>query len=61
MTYYRRQRMESFKRAMFAERLSQSTAAAPSAEFDPQDDKSHSIWVPGVLTHSGLAAGQLAS
>jgi hypothetical protein len=60
MTYYRRQRMESFKRAMFAERLSESSAAQQS-EFDPQEERSQAIWVPGVLTHSGLAAGRLAS
>ena len=61
MTYYRRQRLESFKRAMFAERLSESSAASQQAEFDPQEEKASTIWVPGVLTHSGLAAGQLAS
>ena len=61
MTYYRRQRLESFKRAMFAERLSESSAASQQAEFDPREEKTHSILVPGVLTHAGLAAGQLAS
>jgi hypothetical protein len=53
--------MESFKRAMFAERLSESSAASQQAEFDPQEEKSHSILVPGILTRAGLAAGQLAS
>lgn len=61
MTYYRRQRLESFKRAMFAERLSERSAASQQSEFDPQEEKAHTILVPGVLTHSGLAAGQLAS
>jgi hypothetical protein len=60
MTYYRRQRMESFKRAMFAERLSESTSAQAS-EFDSQDETASTILVPGILTHAGLAAGQLAS
>jgi hypothetical protein len=60
MTYYRRQRLESFKRAMFAERLSESSAASQQAEFDPQEE-AHSILVPGILTNAGLAAGQLAS
>ena len=60
MTYYRRQRMESFKRAMFAERLSESTSSQ-AGEFDSQDEKASTILVPGILTHAGLAAGQLAS
>ena len=59
MTYYRRQRMESFKRAMFAERLNES-AAARTAEFETQED-APAIWVPGIRTHAGLEAGQLAS
>jgi hypothetical protein len=61
MTYYRRQRLESFKRAMFAKLLNESTAATQAAEFEPQEEKAHTIWVPGVLTHAGLGSGQLAS
>jgi hypothetical protein len=51
--------MESFKRAMFAERLNES-AAAQTAEFETQED-APAIWVPGILTHAGLEAGQLVS
>jgi hypothetical protein len=60
MTYYRRQRLESFKRAMFAERLSEVSAATPANEFESQEERVEAIWLPGVLTHAG-EAGQLAS
>lgn len=60
MTFYRRQRMESFKRAMFAGQLSKSPSQAP-AQPQPQLQGADAIWVPGILTGSGMAAGQLAS
>jgi hypothetical protein len=61
MTYYRKQRMESFKRAMFAKRLNGGPAATAQRSRIERDDDVPSIWVPGVLTHAGLGAGQLAS
>jgi hypothetical protein len=61
MTYYRKQRMESFKRALFAKQLNETSATTKPTRSLDRDDDTPSIWVPGVLTEAGLGAGQLAS
>jgi hypothetical protein len=61
MTYYRKQRMESFKRALFAKRLNHRSAATTQRRGFELEDRAGSIWVPGVMTSAGLGAGQLAS
>jgi hypothetical protein len=60
MTYYRKQRMESCMRAVFAARLNSETA---STEMRRSEDarEVRAIVIPGVLTGATLAAGQLAS
>ena len=61
MTYYGKQRMESFKRAFFATRLSEVSTTTQGSRPEAAREATQAIRIPGILTQAGLAAGQLAS
>lgn len=65
MTYYGKQRMESFKRAMFASQLSDGSpiardVTAPKESVDEQQLPWFLDWAKDVLDDSAMP-GQLAS
>lgn len=61
MTYYGKQRMESFKRAFFASRLNEVSTTATGQRPERAREEVHAIRIPGILTHAGMEAGELAS